>query len=147
MTHSISYSGLLERHGLHADHEACTLELQRVRHELDWHQQQQTQKRDEPKEVAQQACNDKELQQYRIQVQFLKNELEHNDQEYKDAIKTTQQSWVRERANWKEEMSQSERAFRIRLADLEQQLQKQRERSLARRIAERSADRHHGQRV
>lgn len=66
----------------------------------------------------------------RVQIQFLRSEMEHGEEEHKDSMRSIQESWAKERSEWKDEMGQMERTCRVRVADMEQQLQKQRERSL-----------------
>ena len=73
---------------------------------------------------------EEEVNQLRVQIQFLRNEADHAEKEQKEALRTIQESWMKERTEWKEELAQLERTGRARVADLELQLQKQRERSL-----------------
>ena len=108
-------------------HEACQLELQQLKQELEWY------KREEKVSDLQTvvvAVPTEEVNQMRVQIQFLRSEIEHSEEEHKDSLRSIQESWAKERTEWKDEMSQMERTCRVRIADMEQQLQKQRERSL-----------------
>lgn len=110
--------------GCDADaHEACQLEIQQLKQELDWRKSDE--QRDEGKAGA-----DRELDQLRVEVQFLRGEIEHLDARHAAAVQKVHDSWASERSSWKQETSQLERSWRARAADLEHQLQKQRERSL-----------------
>ena len=108
-------------------HEACQLELQQLKQELEWY------KREEKVSDLQTvvvAVPTEEVNQMRVQIQFLRSEIEHSEEEHKVSLRSIQESWAKERTEWKDEMSQMERTCRVRIADMEQQLQKQRERSL-----------------
>nr|CAH0098978.1 unnamed protein product [Daphnia galeata] len=108
-------------------HEACQLELQQLKQELEWY------KREEKVSDLQTVVvtvPTEEVNQMRVQIQFLRSEIEHSEEEHKDSLRSIQESWAKERTEWKDEMSQMERTCRVRIADMEQQLQKQRERSL-----------------
>nr|SVE75694.1 EOG090X04IO [Daphnia hispanica] len=113
-----------------SDHiEACQLEILQLKQELEWH------KREEKQDSSATCVSlpvpaEEDINQMRVQIQFLHSEMEHNEQEHKDSLRSVQESWTRERTEWKDEMSQMERSCRTRIADMEQQLQKQRERSL-----------------
>lgn len=109
-------------------HECCQLELQQLKQELEWYKREE--KPVDLKTVAVAAPNEEEVNQMRVQIQFLRSEMEHSEEEYKDSLRSVQESWAKERTEWKDEMVQMERTCRVRVADMEQQLQKQRERSL-----------------
>nr|SVE74696.1 EOG090X04IO [Daphnia carinata] len=108
--------------------EACQLELQQLRKELEWYKREENQSN--LKSVSLSVPAEEEVNQMRVQIQFLRNEMEHNEQEHKNSLRSMQESWVKDRTEWKDELSQMERSCRTRIADMEQQLQKQRERSL-----------------
>ncbi|XP_057368005.1 GRIP and coiled-coil domain-containing protein 1-like [Daphnia carinata] len=108
--------------------EACQLELQQLRKELEWYKREENQSN--PKSVSLSAPAEEEVNQMRVQIQFLRNEMEHNEQEHKHSLRSMQESCLKERTEWKDELTQMERSCRTRIADMEQQLQKQRERSL-----------------
>ena len=110
------------------DHEACQSELQQLKQELDWYKQKE--QRSGRKEVVRSGPTEDEINQLRVQIQFLRSELEHGEEEHRESLKAVQDSWMKERLSWKDELAQVERAGRNRLADLELQMQKQRERSL-----------------
>ena len=127
----VDVAALLEQHGLSSgpsttDHETCNAELQQLKQQIEWYQRQQVDKNQPSEKLA----TEEEIQKLRVQVQFLKTELEHTEKQCKESVAAVQDSWMAERSSWKEEMVQSERSFRVRIGDLEQQLQKQRERSL-----------------
>jgi len=127
----VDVAALLEQHGLSSgpsttDHETCNAELQQLKQQIEWYQRQQVDKNQPSEKLA----TEEEIQKLRVQVQFLKTELEHTEKQCKESVAAVQDSWMAERSSWKEEMIQSERSFRVRIGDLEQQLQKQRERSL-----------------
>nr|SVE83601.1 EOG090X04IO [Daphnia pulex] len=109
-------------------HEACQLELQQLKQELEWYKREE--KPVDVKAVAVAAHTEEEVNQMRVQIQFLRSEMEHDEEEHKDSMRSIQESWAKERSEWKDEMGQMERTCRVRVADMEQQLQKQRERSL-----------------
>nr|SVE84198.1 EOG090X04IO [Daphnia pulex] len=109
-------------------HEACQLELQQLKQELEWYKREE--KPVDVKAVAVAAHTEEEVNQMRVQIQFLRSEMEHGEDEHKDSMRSIQESWAKERSEWKDEMGQMERTCRVRVADMEQQLQKQRERSL-----------------
>ncbi|EFX71220.1 hypothetical protein DAPPUDRAFT_309188 [Daphnia pulex] len=109
-------------------HEACQLELQQLKQELEWYKREE--KPVDVKAVAVAAHTEEEVNQMRVQIQFLRSEMEHGEEEHKDSMRSIQESWAKERSEWKDEMGQMERTCRVRVADMEQQLQKQRERSL-----------------
>nr|SVE88577.1 EOG090X04IO [Daphnia sinensis] len=112
------------------DHdEACQLELQQLRKELEWYKREENQS-SSAKSVSLSVPGEEEVNQMRVQIQFLRNELEHNEQEHKSYLRSMQESWAKERTEWKDEISHMERSCRTRISDMEQQLQKQRERSL-----------------
>lgn len=110
------------------NHEACQLEIQHLKEELDWY------KREEQKgEGIVNSFRDdaiRELDQLRVEVQFLRGEIDHLESKHKAALQSVHDAWASERSAWKEESGQLERSWRARASDLEQQLQKQRERSL-----------------
>nr|SVE73496.1 EOG090X04IO [Daphnia atkinsoni] len=119
----------LDNTNSNSDHEeACQLELQQLKQELEWYKREE--KQNSSKSVNLPASAEEDINQMRVHIQFLRSEMEHNEQEHKDSLKSIQESWTRERTEWKEEMSQMDRSCRTRIADMEQQLQKQRERSL-----------------
>lgn len=119
----------LDNTNSNSDHEeACQLELQQLKQELEWYKREQ--KQNSSKSVSLPAPTEEDINQMRVHIQFLRSEMEHNEQEHKDSLKSIQESWTRERTEWKDEMSQMERSCRTRIADMEQQLQKQRKRSL-----------------
>jgi len=106
-----------------------------VKQELDWYKQEE--KRWTSKETLSatgppsiSAAAEEELNQLRVQIKFLRGEAEHADHEHKESLRSVQESWMKERMSWKDELTQMERSQRVRVADLEQQVQKQRERSL-----------------
>jgi hypothetical protein len=109
-------------------HEVCQLELQQLKQELEWYKREE--KPVDVKAVAVAAHTEEEVNQMRVQIQFLRSEMEHGEEEHKDSMRSIQESWAKERSEWKDEMGQMERTCRVRVADMEQQLQKQRERSL-----------------
>nr|SVE74123.1 EOG090X04IO [Daphnia barbata] len=111
-------------------HEICHMELQQLRQELEWYKREQKYN-GSSKPVTLPAAADEDVNQMRVQIQFLHSEMEHSEQEHKESLLSIQQSWTKERSEWKNELSQMERACRARIADVEQQLQKQRERSFA----------------
>lgn len=111
--------------------EANRLELDQLRQELEWYKKQEELWRLTKDSSGPSTASEEELSQLRVQIRFLRSEMEHAEQEHREAMRSVQESWMKERAAWKEEMAQVERAGRARLADVEQQLQKQRERSLA----------------
>lgn len=120
----------LDNTNSNSDHDdACQLELQQLRKELEWYKRDEKQS-SSAKSVGLSAPAEEEINQMRIKIQFLRNEMEHNEQEHKDSLRSVQESWAKERTEWKDELSQMERSCRTRIADMEQQLQKQRERSL-----------------
>lgn len=127
----IKFSALFEVEDgkMHPDHEACQLEIDQLKQELDWYKREE--KLENRKATTGPSVKEEEMNEMRVQIQFLRSELEHNEQEHKVHIRSIQDSWTKERQNLKEEMVQMERSCRARVADLEQQLQKQRERSLA----------------
>nr|CAG4641620.1 EOG090X04IO [Eurycercus lamellatus] len=106
------------------NHESCQMELQQLKQELDFYKNQR------PSESMSSKVPSEEEHQMRVQIQFLQSEAERAEQEHKDSLRAIQESWMKERVDWKEEAVALERTCRIRMADLEQQLQKQRERSL-----------------
>ncbi len=109
-------------------HEACQLELQQLKQELEWYKREEKQG---SRKAASVSCHtEEEVNQMRVQIQFLRSEMEHSEQEHKDSLRSIQESWAKERCSWKDELGQMERSCRVRVADMEQQLQKQRERSL-----------------
>ena len=110
-------------------HEACQLELQQLRQELEWYKREEIHGNRKTSNVPSNTQDDV-LNQMRVQIQFLRSEMEHSEQEHKDSLRSIQESWAKERNSWKDEMVQTERSCRARVADMEQQLQKQRERSL-----------------
>lgn len=110
------------------DHEVCQLELQQLKKELEWFKQKE--QRSGQKQVIRPGPTEDEVNQLRVQIQFLRSEMEHSEHEHRESLKAVQDSWMKERLNWKDELTQAERAGRNRIADLELQLQKQRERSL-----------------
>nr|SVE81256.1 EOG090X04IO [Daphnia magna] len=120
----------LDNTNSNSDHDdACQLELQQLRKELEWYKRDEKQS-SSAKSVGLSVPAEEEINQMRIKIQFLRNEMEHNEQEHKDSLRSVQESWAKERTEWKDELSQMERSCRTRIADMEQQLQKQRERSL-----------------
>lgn len=126
----IDVTALLQLRGLSdgpdADHEACNAELERLRQQLEWYQRQR-------EERTPSLANDREaeLSRLRVQVQFLTSELEHCERRSSESLAAMQGSMATERTSWKDEMVQLERSFRGRLADLDLEMQKQRDRSLA----------------
>nr|SVE71618.1 EOG090X04IO [Daphnia similis] len=120
----------LDNTNSNSDHdEACQLELQQLRKELEWYKREEKNS-SSAKSVGLSAPAEEEVNQMRVQIQFLRNEMEHNEQEHKDSLTSMQESWAKERTEWKDELSHMERSCRTRIADMEQQLQKQRDRSL-----------------
>lgn len=109
-------------------HEACQLELEQLKQELEWFKREE--KNGSRKTATVQSPLQEEVNQMRVQIQFLRDEMEHNEQEHRDSLRSVQESWIKERTTWKDELGQIERSYRARIADMEQQLQKQRERSL-----------------
>ena len=122
------YTALLELDLVNSDHEVCQLELQQLKKELEWFKQKE--QRSGRKEMIRFGPTEDEVNQLRVQIQFLRSEMEHSEQEHRESLKAVQDSWMKERLTWKDELTQAERAGRNRVADLELQLQKQRERSL-----------------
>lgn len=119
----------LESENSHMDHhEACQLELEQLKQELEWFKREE--KNGSRKTATVQSPLQEEVNQMRVQIQFLRDEMEHNEQEHRDSLRSVQESWIKERTTWKDELGQIERSYRARIADMEQQLQKQRERSL-----------------
>nr|CAG4650901.1 EOG090X04IO [Simocephalus serrulatus]SVE94179.1 EOG090X04IO [Simocephalus serrulatus] len=110
------------------NHEACQLELEQLKQELEWFKREE--KNGTRKTATVQSPLQEEVNQMRVQIQFLRDQMEHNEQEHRDSLRSVQESWIKERTSWKDELAQIERSYRARIADLEQQLQKQRERSL-----------------
>nr|CAG4634729.1 EOG090X04IO [Alona affinis] len=114
-------------------HETCQLEIQQLKQELDWYKQREDKRSGKESDSAgprRPSPTEEEVSQLRVQIQFLRSEAEHTEKEQKESLRTVQESWMKERVEWKEELAQTERSWRARVADLEQQLQKQRERSL-----------------
>ena len=62
---------------------------------------------------------------------MLQKELERCGEEHERSLRTVQDSWIKDRSTLKEELVQTERSYKSRIADLEQQSQRQRDRSLA----------------
>nr|CAG4646187.1 EOG090X04IO [Macrothrix elegans] len=110
-------------------HEACQLELLKLKQELDWYKKEE--QLNERKARNSLSASEDEVNQMRVQIQFLRDEFEHSEQKHSETLKALQESWTKERLSWKDELSHVERSHRARVAELEQQLQKQRERSLA----------------
>ena len=116
--------------GLNVDaHEACKLEIQQLKQELDWYKREE--KKGEGKVSSFRDETNRELDQLRVEIQFLRGEIDHLESKHTTGLQSVHDSWATERSAWKEESGQLERSWRARVSDLEQQLQKQRERSLA----------------
>lgn len=108
-------------------HETCQSELHQLRQELEWIKREEMKSNGKSAEPPTQEV----VNQMRVEIQFLRSEIEINEQEHQSTLRSVQDSWTRERAAWKDELGQMERSCRARVADMEQQIQKQRERSLA----------------
>lgn len=109
--------------------EACQLEIQQLKQELDWLKREE--KRESHKTTSVPSPSQEEVNQMRVQIQFLRDEIEHAEKEHSDSLRLVQDSWNKDRTCWKDELAQVDRSHRARIADMEQQLQKQRDRSLA----------------
>lgn len=109
--------------------EACQLEIQQLKQELDWLKREE--KRESHKTTSVPSPSQEEVNQMRVQIQFLRDEIEHAEKEHSDSLRLVQDSWNKDRTCWKDELAQMDRSHRARIADMEQQLQKQRDRSLA----------------
>nr|CAG4650087.1 EOG090X04IO [Sida crystallina] len=127
---TVDISGMLEVHGFSSpsgNHDACNAELQQLRQQLEWHQRQRD---DRNQSSSNRNVDGEEVHRLRVQVEFLRSELDHAEQRSKKEVEAVEHCFAAERSSWKEELAQAERSFRVRLGDLEQQMQKQRERSL-----------------
>jgi len=126
----VKIKALLESRGLghSSDYELCQKELMHAKQEMERLKQEQcTKSRSEmhPK------MTDDEINALRVQAIFLKNELQHCQDECDRLLADARQSAAKEQSSIKEELAQSKRSHRARIAELEHQFQKQRDRSLA----------------
>jgi len=115
------------------EHKSCQEEYQQLKHEFEQYKQSQLH---QPNNIRLEDST--EISSLRIQVKTLKDrvyilngQLEDTDAEWKEKVHNLQQLLKGDRIKYKEEMTATEIDYKGRLSVLEQQLQKQRERSLS----------------
>ena len=122
--------------GSSCSHDSCQKELLELKQEVDRLKGEQRRTLNRagttpiPITTPSKVCDD-EMNQLRVQVQLLQKELERCGEEHERSLRTVQDSWIKDRSTLKEELVQTERSYKSRIADLEQQSQRQRDRSLA----------------
>nr|CAG4642449.1 EOG090X04IO [Evadne anonyx] len=128
----VHIKALLEARGLShsSDDEVCRKELLHTKQELERLKQEHGTKNwsdIHPK------MSDDEINALRVQVPvlFLKNELQRCEDECNRSLVDARQSAAKERRTVEEKLAQTERSHRARIAELEHQFQKQRDRSLS----------------
>jgi len=115
------------------EHKSCQEEYQQLKHEFEQYKQSQLH---QPNNIRMEDST--VVSSLRIQVKTLKDrvhilngQLEDTDAEWKQKVDHLQQLLKADRIKYKEELTATEIDYKGRLSVLEQQLQKQRERSLS----------------
>ncbi|XP_021924703.1 GRIP and coiled-coil domain-containing protein 1 [Zootermopsis nevadensis] len=115
------------------EHKSCQEEYQQLKHEFEQYKQSQLQ---QPNNIR--VEDSSVVSSLRIQVKTLKDririlngQLEDTEAEWKQKVDNLQQTLKADRMKYKEELAATEMDYRGRLSLLEQQLQKQRDRSLS----------------
>ncbi|PNF31764.1 GRIP and coiled-coil domain-containing protein 1 [Cryptotermes secundus] len=115
------------------EHKSCQEEYQQLKHEFEQYKQSQLQQpnnlRMEESSVV--SSLQTQVKTLKDRVRILNSQLEDTDAEWKQKVDDLQQLLKAEKMKCKEELAATEMDYRGRLSLLEQQLQKQRERSLS----------------
>jgi len=116
---------LLESHGLsynNGDHELCRKELMHVQQEMERLKQR--------KHRSELTMNDDEINALRVQLLLLNAQLRRSAEEHDQLLTEARESSTKQRRSLDDELAAMERSQRARIAEMEQQFQKQRDRSL-----------------
>ncbi|XP_075226505.1 GRIP and coiled-coil domain containing 88 kDa [Lycorma delicatula] len=118
-----------------SDHALCNEEYQLLKDEFEAYkkQVQSTQRSYSPKIDQSSEVEPLKLQVKNLKenIRVLKNQLEATEESQKEKLEEHQKSIKNERIHWQEKLAACEQDHRGRIADLELQLNKQRERALA----------------